>query len=496
MSLRFQRPLQQLLPVLLLAGLLGLSTSLGAVWAAAASSVQTVKYANAYLNGKPVQQVIFNLSGPASGVALNEKTGCTTVTFPGSLGRGLKSGTQKFSYPNLEKIYYEQANGKVQVFIHRRVPGSVQTRSENNRVVINIPKEYTNVLKRSEVVPGVAHTKLMQSSTRGPLLINILEVDPNSPNIEIFPALASGKMGNKDRVKNIVDQRGGIAGINASFFKQDKGIPLGTIIIGSELIAGPLFNRVALGITPDNRVELNRVGLFGHVAYGPDKTKQRIAINNINQPRVKLDQSVLYTSRWGSHAPDVPKGGYQVQMIGSRVTAISQTSPLEIPKNGYVLSGPGSPGMNELAKLNPFQKVDVHFYTLPDWSGMKHAVSGGPYLVRNGQVYVDMREQSFGSLGAHEPRSAAGVTKDGKLLLETVDGRQKHVSVGVTLHEMAQLMKSLGALHAMTLDGGSSTQMVVSGELVNTPSVSQGAAVSSCLVIRNSNVSTAYRAKN
>jgi exopolysaccharide biosynthesis protein len=71
------------------------------------------------------------------------------------------------------------------------------------------------------------------------------------------------------------------------------------------------------------------------------------------------------------------------------------------------------------------------------------------------------------------------------LLLLTVDGRSTR-SVGMTLVELAALMRRLGAWDAMNFDGGGSTTMVVGGALVNAPSDSTGerAVGSALLVVR------------
>jgi exopolysaccharide biosynthesis protein len=61
----------------------------------------------------------------------------------------------------------------------------------------------------------------------------------------------------------------------------------------------------------------------------------------------------------------------------------------------------------------------------------------------------------------------AGIDGNGRLILVTVDGRQPTVSEGVTISEGAALMRSLGAVSAMNLDGGGSTAMAVNGTLVN-----------------------------
>lgn len=68
------------------------------------------------------------------------------------------------------------------------------------------------------------------------------------------------------------------------------------------------------------------------------------------------------------------------------------------------------------------------------------------------------------------PRTLAGVTKQGSLILATIDGRDPGVTVGANMFEAAQLMKWLGARNAINLDGGGSTTMVVKNKVVNRPS--------------------------
>lgn len=65
----------------------------------------------------------------------------------------------------------------------------------------------------------------------------------------------------------------------------------------------------------------------------------------------------------------------------------------------------------------------------------------------------------------------AGVDARGRLLLATADGIPG-VSDGLTLTEEADLMRSLGAVNAMNLDGGGSTQFASAGQLLNDASSS------------------------
>jgi exopolysaccharide biosynthesis protein len=95
--------------------------------------------------------------------------------------------------------------------------------------------------------------------------------------------------------------------------------------------------------------------------------------------------------------------------------------------------------------------------------------------VRDGVVAPDIREGIAPSFGEQRhPRTAVGITADGRLLWVTVDGRQAPYSDGMSLAELADLMARLGARDAVNLDGGGSTTMVVRGVVVNRPSDAAG----------------------
>lgn len=79
---------------------------------------------------------------------------------------------------------------------------------------------------------------------------------------------------------------------------------------------------------------------------------------------------------------------------------------------------------------------------------------------------------SFGD--RRNPRTMAGTTADGDFLLVAVDGHTPDYSIGLSVDESAQLMRALGAVEAVNLDGGGSTSMVVNGSVVNRPSDAAG----------------------
>ena len=97
------------------------------------------------------------------------------------------------------------------------------------------------------------------------------------------------------------------------------------------------------------------------------------------------------------------------------------------------------------------------------------------------------------------PRNSIGVKRDGSVVTIMVDGRQSPYSVGMSIHDLADLMVSQGVDRAIYLDGGGSA-MVASkhegtDELVirNRPSDGSERSDSSCLLlVSTAEASTAF----
>lgn len=90
----------------------------------------------------------------------------------------------------------------------------------------------------------------------------------------------------------------------------------------------------------------------------------------------------------------------------------------------------------------------------------------GPFLILNGEPLTVPDTTVYG--GGKNPRTAIGQRADGAVLLMVVDGRQAE-SIGATFKDMTYLMLEYGAVNASCMDGGTSTQMVYEGEVVNKP---------------------------
>ena len=137
------------------------------------------------------------------------------------------------------------------------------------------------------------------------------------------------------------------------------------------------------------------------------------------------------------------------------------------------------------------QSSIIKLNTNPNWDGVKHIISGGPYLLKNGDVYVDVAAEKLNSITGRNPRTAIGITADKNLVLVTVDGREEN-SIGMTLTELATYMKSIGCIEGMNLDGGGSSIMYIKGNIVNNPSIKGGIAISNAFTVSNKKEKISY----
>ena len=99
--------------------------------------------------------------------------------------------------------------------------------------------------------------------------------------------------------------------------------------------------------------------------------------------------------------------------------------------------------------------------------GVWQAWDFGPALIEDGEIAVT-EDDEVGKAMASNPRTAIGMIDSCHYLFVVSDGRTDE-SEGLSLLELAEFMKSLGAETAYNLDGGGSSTMVFQGEIVNNP---------------------------
>jgi exopolysaccharide biosynthesis protein len=322
------------------------------------------------------------------------------------------------------------------------------------KLVVYSPQNYVEELKLRTLHLNDA---VIYRSIKGPLSINLLDINLLNPRVKVKPIMAGDSFNQLRDVSDDAKFTHALAAVNANYFKR-SGTPLGTLIVDGEWIAGPLYDRVSLGISKDGTVQIDRVK-FGGTLTTSNPDAANVWVNNINQPRRSGCHLIAYTRRWGSFVR-MEYSGCLVALDARGRVVDKHDREMTIPYGGMVLSDSKEA---TISKLKVGDETSLCWRSQPDsWHDVHQAISGGPLLIRDGQVFLDLKDERFCKswTGSHiRARTAAGVTADHHLLLVTIEGPH-------TLWDLAKFLQKMGAVDALNLDGGGSTTMVVNGVTV------------------------------
>ncbi len=311
----------------------------------------------------------------------------------------------------------------------------------------------------------------------GPWAIHVLDVNRqacySAVAVKGFPA-AAGRKKTSDLLKELDQTAEVVGGVNADFFSfAPAGVPANAHISQGRIVTGPssqpvlTFNAtgspVITTLTATGSVELERV------PYHVSAWNRRIA-NGI----------AIFDDRYGGETDSASSALEIVLDARSRVVQVdSAATGVAIPVGGSVVvaRGPGNSLLyRQVMALQPGDSVRalVNMSARP-----MEAVGGRPVLLRDSAIVREVdTEGGTGFATSRHPRTAVGIANGGqRLMLVVVDGRRKPYSDGMTLRELATLMRALGARDAINLDGGGSSTLVYADaknggrlRVANTPS--------------------------
>lgn len=257
------------------------------------------------------------------------------------------------------------------------------------------------------------------------------------------------------------------AAINGGFFNRNNQYPLGAIRREGEWISGPILSRAAIAWTDTGNVLIDRLYLRQTVTT---ESQQQFSITAINSGYVEAGIG-LYTRAWGSTYTPLVDGEMLIfvedhRVIRQQIAGAAGTGSVPLPQDGYLLAlrSYGSAA----AAFTPGTRVNLATSLQPSsFEPYPNILGGGPLLLKQGQIVLNAQAESFNSSFATQAasRSAVGINTDGQLLLVTV--HYGPGSRGITLVELAQLMRQLGSVDALNLDGGSSSSLYLGGQLLN-----------------------------
>ncbi|WP_314588148.1 phosphodiester glycosidase family protein [Paenibacillus terrigena] len=323
--------------------------------------------------------------------------------------------------------------------------------------------------RQMELSPGAHYTWQEMKLPQGLEKIHSVEFDPKNKMLDLQPGKTNGKVYGMQGVTKMADDADTpgnrvIAAINGDFYDMATGVPLGLFMGDGEILTSPpeKWSWLAFGLKNDGTTiyglspDLNRTLTIG------GKT---IPISHINRTRdTNIEELMLYTSSFHTSTMtndlgdevvlDVLEGevksGKSLKLKVAEILKGKGNTPL---KDGQVVLSATGKYRAELAGLKIGDEVTASFELEDEWKDVKMAMGGVFMLVKDGVAQTHEDKALY-------PRVGIGTKADGSIFMVEIDGRAPGFSEGVSYDDLGKIMKDMGALNALCLDGGGSATFV------------------------------------
>lgn len=342
-----------------------------------------------------------------------------------------------------------------------------------------------------------------------PWSVHVVKIPRNDPTLQVRATLAKGTVLGlsrlSDQALDIPSSVGTpLAGVNGDFYEREgsryPGDPRGLQIVEGDLVSEPTGNSsyCAFWIDADGNPHIDDV-VAQFKATLPDGTSFKFGLNEER----RAGDVVLYTPTLGRATRtaggrelvlEKPDGGSWVpfragENVVAKVREVNNAGNTKLDKSVVVLSF-GPRRMADLPAIDPGQEIKISTATTPSLQTARTAISGGSIITRGGKKTKIERPANSSSLNSYSvssmferhPRSAVGFSQTHIYLVE-VDGRQRGLSVGMTLEELGAYMAKIGCDEAINLDGGGSATFWYRGRVVNSPCDGTERTVANGLVV-------------
>ena len=347
------------------------------------------------------------------------------------------------------------------------------------------PGTRARIVKTRNIAPGVKFIRIVRRQV--PLRAFVLRVDL-SKAITLDTTIADDALPSRRELSRIVRNHGALAGVNG-----DPGEGLGNTVHpfaqDGDLLhtAGPDAEMFAVS-KDESTTFLGNPRLRVTVTDGSNG--RVFTLDRWNRRAPEPGEIVGFSPLGGTLASPpsfscsvrlLPQGPPQLAdpdgVDRDYAVDVATCSEEPLDRNGGVVlsTAPGTDEAEQLLALTPGTPMRLH-WTL-GWPGVFDAVGGDPILL------LDGASPQVCAACARQPRTAIGVTATGKILLVVIDGRRPRWSRGATLGELRKIMRNLGAVDALNLDGGGSSEMVVKGKVVNRPSDGRERRITNAVLI-------------
>lgn len=329
---------------------------------------------------------------------------------------------------------------------------------------------------RREPAPGVEYRMIVQDEPKRTIVA--LRFAPDSP-YRATSALARDVVydltpsNGRATLSEMVGTAGAAAGLNGDFFQWGNdpgGDPVDLMVRNGELLSHPEKTNADRGWGYG-------WGKAGFVIGRPTwKAKSGLGgIGSLNA--YTAPKGLTLSTASAGYAISKKPATFLILNVGTRVLSpkceidgtvvgtVEDVEKLRVNPGTMVLSSTSERDALRGAKLGQKVRLSVRVDGF-DWRRVDNVMGGGPVLIQKGQV-APAQKTEFDT--ARHPRTAVGIDAQGGLWAVVIDGRQA-MSVGASIPETAEIMKRLGCVEALNLDGGGSSAISLFGMTLNRPS--------------------------
>ncbi|MGW1607940.1 phosphodiester glycosidase family protein [Streptomyces sp. NPDC002285] len=347
------------------------------------------------------------------------------------------------------------------------------------------------------VAPGVSYDEFDIAAAKGTAHAHVLTVDLRNPRVRL-DLLHPGAVAARATISEQATAQGAVAGVNGDFFNiseaqhpgvQATGASVGPAIARGKALKGAVPNgqrfgpalppgtstEDVFGLGVDRRARLDGLSLDGSIRT----PEGRLPLRGFNQYALPVGSIGAFTAKWGSvsrvratcgtdtdRAAPCSTDTYEVTVRRGRVVSTADAPGSgPIAPDTTVLVGREA-GAQQLRKFFAGERVTVRHRLVASKSRVpfRFALGGYPVL-DDGQPLPGLDNR------ASAVRTAVGIADNGRrLLLLALDGAPEY-RTGLTIAEVASVMRDLGSADAFSLDGGGSSTLVARAPGAGTVSV-------------------------
>jgi len=335
-----------------------------------------------------------------------------------------------------------------------------------------------------EITQGATWQTEKYQTTSGAQDAQVMNVDLTDPNIRLGMVEAGNELIDPadETISSMANRTGAVAGVNADFFAiHGTGQPEGMVVQNGVLESSPVASWPwDLEVLTSGQIQMVTETFTGTATDTTSGATQPMAgVNRTDQSGLTLVTPFLGAATIS--ASTVATAAVSNGTLTVTSVATGQTSLPQVPSGQELLMAQsGTAAATWLQGVAVGDTVTVSEHLAPfDLDQVQTAVSGGDYLLQNGQMAVPVT--GGGENNQLNPSMGVGVTKDGKhLIIAVFNGLEtEDKAIGVTRPQFAQWMLQQGAYNSIEFDSGGSAEMVarLPGQqqvsVLNTPSDGQ-----------------------